>query len=549
MNVPVNKGLQVSEEELISFLGDPTSYPHGPKTVRVIQTHISYVALVPPYVYKVKKAVDLHFLDFTSLAHRRHFCEQEVRLNRRMCKDVYLGVVPISRTEQGLSLECASNVVEFAVKMRLMQDGCFLHQLVARDHTPTGHLKRVSERLARFYCSQTSSPAIAEWGKIEKLQISTRENFEQIEPFVGTLLTAPALAVIRHYNSQFFHTQELLLNRRRAEGHILDGHGDLRLEHIHVTDEAVCIFDCVEFNERLRCVDTANDVAFLAMDLDFQDRQDLACRCVQDISTQLSDPELRKLMDFYKCYRACVRGKVEGIRSQEPKVKAQERQTSRDQAVRYFQLALNYATAGSAPMILVIMGRIGCGKSAVAEVLSQALGWGVESSDRTRKRLARTASAQGDERDDLYSKAMTGKTYDKLLEIARDRTRSGHSTILDATFGNRQRREQLRDSLRTEGVAYCLVELRAPDYLLKQRLEKRVTATARASDARLQDFDTINARYEQPDALEDACHREVNAAGSVETTVHDILLRLSAYQKAQQSSLPVAKRSDNRIHS
>jgi uncharacterized protein len=527
MNSPANKGHTVSEEEMIAFLSDPTTYPHRPETARVIQTHISYVALVPPYVYKVKKAVNLGFLDFSSLARRRHFCEEEVRLNRRMCRDVYEAVVPISRTEHGLALECDKDVVEFAVRMKLLEDGCFLHQLVARDPASTEHLDRVSERLAGYYCGQSSSPALAEWGKIEKLQISTSENFEQIEPFVGTLLTAPALTVIRHYTNQFFYAQELLLNRRRAEGHILDGHGDLRLEHIHVTEEAVSIFDCVEFSERLRCVDTASDVAFLAMDLDYQDRQDLASRFVQHISKELSDPDLHKLLDFYKCYRACVRGKVEGMRSQESQVNAQERQASRDQAVRYFQLALNYATAGSDPMVLVIMGRIGSGKSAVAELLSQALGWSVESSDRTRKRLAEPAKLRGA----LYSKRMTGITYDKLLHIARDRARSGNSTILDATFGEKIRRDQLRSALRSDGVAYCFMELTAPESLLKHRLEKRVDATAHGSDARRQDFDGINARYEQPDALEDAFHRQVDAAGPIEATVHEILMHLAAYRR------------------
>jgi uncharacterized protein len=522
----------IPDTEMISFLNDPASFPHQPKTASVIQTHISWLAIVPPYVYKVKKTVDLGFLDFSSLAQRRHFCEEEVRLNRRLCQDVYDGVVAISRTDHGLALECDSNPVEFAVKMKLLKDGSFLHQLIERDPAPDKLLERVSEHLARFYRHQRSSPRIAEWGKIDRLQISTNENFEQIEPFVGSLITAPALSTIRQFTNDFFRTQDVLLNRRRAEGHILDGHGDLRLEHIHVTENAVSVFDCIEFSERLRYIDPANDLAFLAMDLEDRNHRDLATLFIQHMARQLADPDLHKLMDFYKCYRACVRGKVEGIRSQEPAGNEDERHGFKDRAVRFFQLALNYAVAGAAPMVLVIMGRIGSGKSAVAELLSDALGWSIESSDRTRKRLAKHRDNRGADHPELYGETMTGMTYDELIHKAKAHADKGHNCILDATFGSRKNRDQLREVLQTNGVPYCFIELKAPESTLKQRLGKRDDATARASDARLRDFDRINSFYNELDALEDAHHREVNAEGPAEATAHQVLRHLAAFKES-----------------
>lgn len=533
----------LSEKEFAELLRDPALYPHKPSKVELIQTHISFVVIVSPYVYKVKKAVDLGFLDFSSLASRQRFCREEVRLNRRLCPDVYEGVVPISRTEHGLVFERDTNVVEYAVKMRRMRDGRFLHQLVERGQATPRDLERVAERLAAFYLDQCSSPELAEWGRISSLKISTRENFEQVEPFVGDLITAPAFALLREYTNMFFHTKEPLLNRRRAEGHVLDGHGDLRLEHIHLTENAVRIFDCIEFNERLRCIDTANDVAFLAMDLDYHNRPDLASVFVECISRRLSDESLAELLDFYKCYRACVRGKVEGMRSREPEIAVSDRQESRDAAVRYFQLALNYAVTGSKPVVLVIMGRIGSGKSTVARLLSDALGWSLESSDPTRKRLAsipnrqgtgpaRQGHADGSGSKALYGEEMTARTYDFLIQNALERARRGRSTILDATFSSRMRRNKLRGKVQADGTRYGFIELTAPESVLKDRLKQRDATSDHASDARLRDFDTINAMYEKPNALEDAHHREVNAERSGEETVQEVLRHLAAYKQA-----------------
>lgn len=527
----------ISEKELLDFLQNPAGYPHAPENVELIQTHISFVAIAPPCVYKIKKAVDLGFLDFSTLTKREHFCREEVRLNRRLCPDTYEGVIPISRTSRGLALECDSNVVEVAVKMKLLPHGRFLHRLVDRNQASSQDLERVAEHLRAFYDGQRSSPEIAEWGRIDKLRISTRENFEQVESFVEELVTAPALSTIRAYTETFFQTHEPLLNRRRAGGHIRDCHGDLRLEHIHVTDEAVRIFDCIEFSQRLRCIDTANDAAFLAMDLDYHGRPDLASAFVKSLFRGISDRDIAGLLDFYKCYRACVRAKVEGIRSREAEVRDDERQASRDRAIRFFQLALHYTVAGSNPAVVAVMGRIGSGKSTVARILSEALGWALESSDRTRKRLAPNRSEHGSgqtrnasRQDALYSEPMTTRTYDALIQGAFDRASRGHSTILDATFGNRTRRDKLRRRLRSAGVRYCFIELRAPEPVRKERLGQRDASSSHASDARLENFDLIDKMYEAPDALEDAHHREVNAARSAGATAHQVLKHLAAYK-------------------
>jgi aminoglycoside phosphotransferase family enzyme len=302
----------IDTDTLLAFLQDPASYPHRPEHVELVQTHASYVALAGDTVYKVKKPVNLGFLDFSTLKKRHHFCHEEVRLNRRLCTDLYEGVVAIQQTPSGLAFagdEAPDQepALDYAVRMKRLPDEAFLLNLLHRGALRADHLDRIAERLADFYAGQTPAEAVSEWGAVDRLRVSTDENFEQTAAFVGDLITPPAYDVLRSYTDRFYADHAALFERRRA-GHILDCHGDLHLDHIHLTDERVCIYDCIEFNERFRYIDVANDVAFLAMDLDFNDRPDLARYFIERLTRLLDDPDLPRLATFYQCYRAYVRG-------------------------------------------------------------------------------------------------------------------------------------------------------------------------------------------------------------------------------------------------
>lgn len=519
----------VSTEELLAFLRDPASYPHRPAHVEIIQTHISYMAIAAPYVYKVKKPVDLGFLDFSTLDKRHYYCHEEVRLNRRLCPDTYEGVVSIIRWQGALAFGAGENTVEYAVKMKRLCEGCFLHQKLNRGTLTRDHLNCIAKTLTRFYEAEVPTAEMAAWGRTERLKISTDENFEQTEPYVGDLLSRPAFEAIRYYTNRFYDYHARLLNRRRAEGHIRDCHGDLRLEHIHLTSEAVCVYDCIEFNERLRYIDVANDIAFLTMDLDVNGRSDLAIYFTSQMTQALNDPDLPVLIDFYKCYRAYVRAKVESIRSREPEVPEEERQTSRERARHYYRLALRYAIAGSKPLVVVVMGGIGTGKSTIARLLGEALGWTVQSSDRTRKELAGVPLYErGSEavRADLYNRKWTLATYAALHEAAIQRVHDHQGVILDASHSRRSLRDALRTTLQQENIPYCFVELVASEAVIKQRLQAREQAHRIITDARLEDFEMIHARYEAPDDLEDARHFTTSSDASPETVVLDVLQHL-----------------------
>lgn len=528
----------VSIEELEACFEDPASYPYAPESVSTIQTHISLVGLAPPYVYKVKKPVELGFLDFSTLDARRRYCQIEVELNRRLCGEIYEGVVPIVRTESGLAIDQEGDVVEYAVKMKHLSREGFLDHKLNEDTLSHDDLDRVVATLCRFYDARPSGPDIAEEGRIEHLRVNTDENFEQTREHVGPLLPRPTYEALKYYTDRFYDQHAALFNQRRADGHIIDGHGDLRLEHIHLTPEQVCIYDCIEFNERFRRLDVANDAAFLAMDLDVHNRQDLSQYILRRLAESLNDSGLLLLSDFYSCYRAYVRGKVACMRAGEPEVHAEDRDASRKEAQMLFQWALRYAVAGPRPLVVIVMGRAGTGKTTQARALGDALGWTVVSSDWVRKSKAGLPLYErpdDDTRAQLYTAEMTDAVYRTLLSKALERADANEGAILDATYSSRTERDHLRSALREAGIPYLFTELVAGNDTLKDRLGRR-NGEHTVSDARREDFDMLNTRYEAPDALEDARHVRISTANGVEDATLDILRHLIRF-KAEPTPL------------
>jgi len=391
--------------------------------------------------------VNLGFLDFSTLEKRHYFCQREIELNRRLCPEIYLDAVPVYETDSGFSFKPPGKIVDYAVNMRELLHGCFLNELLEKNLVGEMEINRVISTLHRFYQAETPMPKIEQWGTPENLKISTDENFTQVEPFIGKTISPAAFEAIRHYTNQFYELNENLFHERIQQHRILDCHGDLRLDHVHLTPEATTIFDCIEFNDRFRFIDIANDLAFLAMDFDFKGRSDLGNLFLRNAARELGDAGMLKIANFYKCYRAFVRGKVESIQATEKETtnpQAHERQ-----AARYFRLALRYGIAGSEPLVLVVMGRVGTGKSTIAKRLASELDWPVFSSDETRKTLTGVPLTQrtpSELRAKIYSARMTRKTYGKLLEDGfaaigccsrgrRPRLSQPHNgVILDATF-------------------------------------------------------------------------------------------------------------------
>ncbi len=509
------------EQEVIRFLKSPSSYSHEVTGVHFIETHISWVFIASPFVFKVKRPVNLGFADFSTLKKRRYFCERELELNRRLCPEVYLKVVPICARNGGFSFEQKGTVVEYALKMKELPKGWFLRELLAKGLVGETEIKRVIERLRQFYAAQTPRPEIEEWGTPQKLKISTDENFAQVEPFMGTTITPVAFEAIRHFTNEFYAQNEQLFHERIAQHRILDCHGDLHLDHIHITPDAVTIFDCIEFNDRFRFIDIASDLAFLAMDFDFERQHKLGALFLRRAAQALRDPGILELADFYKCYRAFVRGKVESLQRN-----SEEHAQS---ARRYFQLALRYATVGSEPLVLVVMGRVASGKTTVARQLGGELDWPVFSSDAIRKTFAGiplTSRTAPELRGKVYSETMSGQTYASLLENALAALETHGGVILDATFSSRARRDTLRAECATAGVRLRLIELRAEREEVEKRLRTRDEHATEISDARLEDLKKLNATYEPPEEFASELI-SIRTTGSPAETTRDVLVHLA----------------------
>lgn len=521
-----------SVQDLQEALSDPNAYPYEPDQITFQHTHISLVAVADPWVYKIKKPVELGFLDFSTLDKRHHFCEEEVRLNRRLCEPIYEGVSAIVRRNGSYYVDGdpdSGTVVEYAVKMRKLNPDSFLQTKVREGAAVESDIDRVAQRLCAFYEERASTPRIAEAGWIENLRISTDENFEQTWSQIGESISRPAYDALQYYTDRFFDQNAALLHRRRAGGFIIDGHGDLRLDHVHLTDDRVCIYDCIEFNKRFRHLDVANDIAFLAMDLDLHGRSDLGKRLVREVSERLGDDHLHDLIDFYKSYRAYVRGKVEGMRALEDEVPPAERGQSRTSAFRHFQWALRYAITGTEPLVIVVMGRAGTGKSTQADALAKSLGWAHISSDRVRKTHAGVSlQARADDatREALYTQERSEATYATLRTRAVQRARRHRGTVLDATFSRPEQRAQLRSDVRSADASHVFVELTAPDEVLRERLSARSSGAPTASDARAEDFEMLSERYQQPDALEDPRHVRVDTQQNRQETTLEVLKNL-----------------------
>ena len=326
----------------ISYLLQPEVHAGSPDPVELRQTHISYVLLAGDLVYKFKKPVDFGFLDFTTLEKRRFFCEQELLLNRRLCPELYLGVVSVNQEAGAFLLDGPGTAVEYGVKMRRMPEDRMMTNVIEAGGLTAEMLDGIVEVLVPFYAKADGGEEIKAFGTAEAVGVNVLENFSQTEEFVGgKALSRAQFERISGYAKGFL-AREDVFRQRLAEGRVRDCHGDLYSANICLADQ-VYIYDCIEFNQRFRYCDVASDVAFLAMDLDFHGLGDLAAHFIDRFVAVSQDNGLAEVLNFYKCYRAYVRGKIGLFTAQAPEVDEPTRDRCLVQAARYFALAQDYA--------------------------------------------------------------------------------------------------------------------------------------------------------------------------------------------------------------
>jgi len=331
---------------VVAALMEPGAYPQPTSRVELVQTHISWVFLTDRFAYKVKKPVDLGFLNFTTLRRRHFYLHQELALNRRLCPEIYLEVLPIVAHKGGVRLGGPGHPVEYALQMRRMPQEGMMDEVADRGELTREHLDRIIERLVPFYEQAATGPRINKFGEPAIIAFNHQENFSRTAPLVGEMLSAELFARIQAYSWGFLKRNRPLFLRRIREGRIRDCHGDLHMKNICLAD-GVYIYDCIEFNPRFRYGDVAADIDFLAMDLDFHGLRDLSRFFVQRFAQASRDRELLEILDFYKCYRAYVRGKINAFVAQDPAQSPAAREQAGAVARAYFALAGEYAQEGA----------------------------------------------------------------------------------------------------------------------------------------------------------------------------------------------------------
>lgn len=482
-------------------LSRPEAFPEGVDEVQMEETHISIVFLVGDTVYKVKRPVDFGFLDFSTLEKRKFYGEEEVRLNSRLTHDVYQGVVPVTEVNGRYQIGGDGPVKEWAVKMRRLPDEGVLAELVQQGKADEHVLNRVVERLVAFYPKADTGEGVDEWGTAEAVGFNIQENVDQSKPYLNKFIAPTQLDLIDKASKQFLTGQADLMQKRVDSGKIRDGHGDLHLKHIIIEGprpEQLQIIDGVEFNPRIRCGDIAMDVAFLAMDLDFQQRPDLAEHFINQLTERMDDEDLPRLVQFYKAYRAHVRAKVACFMSDNIAPELEEFVAVRSEIERYIDLATSYLVKPKRPAVIIVGGLSGTGKSVLARRIARTLEADWLSSDRIRKEITgydpheRLTDKYG---SGIYSPEISQETYDTLISRGVSAAADGKSVVIDATFLDEEWRTRARDAFEIVDADLQFVECWCPPEVVAERLEQRQADEEEASDAGQNIYEVQRERY------------------------------------------------------
>ena len=496
-----------AHNQLIQALTDRSVYEHPTTEITVLQTHISWVVLTGPYAYKVKKPVNLGFVDFSTLAKRHFFCQEELRLNRRLAPQLYLDVVAIYGTPERPRLHGKGAPIEYAVKMRQFAQETLLSHLVNVGQLHAAHIDSLASEVSAFHGRIATADPQSRFGTPDMLYQPVQENFQHLFDAIDDPVRQAHAREIEAWCQRTFAARRPDFVARKRDGCVRECHGDMHLGNMILLDDAVVIFDCIEFNDTLRWIDVASDVAFLTMDLEDRGRPDLAHRFLNGYLEATGDYGLLGLLPFYLTYRALVRAKVAGIRLGQSDLPPAEAEHARQAFGSYLDLATRY-TRPSRPRLLITHGVSGSGKTYSTQRVIEATGAIRIRSDVERKRLCGLAPLErstGRSGLDLYAPAVTQRTYEHLAQQAARVVAAGFTVVVDATFLKRAQRDAFRRLAAQLGVPFTIVDFRAHAETLQRRVARRSAHADDASEADLAVLHGQLAALEPLSAEEQAC--------------------------------------------
>jgi hypothetical protein len=467
-----------------SLATQPAAYPERVSRIEMLETHISWIFLAGEFAYKVKKPLDLGFVNFSTLERRRHFCEEELRLNRRLAPDLYLDVLPIGGTAENPRIGGTGTPIDYCVRMRRFPQERLLSQLVAAGELRPEHVDNLARQVAEFHARIPTAEPASRFGTPETVAEPIRANFARLDR-PENAESAELIKRLREWCERELANCENELIARKRNGFVRECHGDMHLGNMILADEDVTIFDCIEFNPDLRWIDVISEIAFCTMDLEDRGRVDLSRRFLNAYLEWSGDYAGLVLFPLYFTYRALVRAKVAQLRREQGKLSDDESERLARELSNYLRLA-EKSTVKQQPFLAITHGLSGSGKTFGSQVVVEQLGAIRLRSDIERKRLAGlapladTLSGVG---SGLYSSAFSRRTFDQLAELAAAIVKAGFPVLVDATFLKRTDRKQFRALAASLKVPFLILDFPADEATCRERIRRRTQARADASEA------------------------------------------------------------------
>ena len=460
----------MTDSDLVSRMQQPDFYPHAVSDkIELVQTHASIIFLTGDYAYKIKKSVNFGFLDYSTLAKRKHFIELELDLNLKVAPELYLEVLPISDRHNQLILNNSEQIVEYTLKMRQFPQEDLFSNLLERE-LDGDRFVELGKIVAQFHQNAETNDYISSFGTVAKIRTAFDENYQQSRKYIGVVQTSEQYEATKAYTDTFFDRQELF-QKRIEQQKIKQCHGDLHLKNICLWRDRIQLFDRIEFNEAFRFVDTMYDVAFTVMDLEAKSKPEFANAFLNSYLEHSGDWQGLLVLPLYLCRQAYVRAKVNSLMLDDPQVDASDKQAAKKAASDYYRQAYEYTQNKSGSLILM-SGLSGSGKSTVARTIARNQGAIQIRSDAVRKHLAGIAVDESGT-DEMYTSDMTQKTYDRLSELGIMLAEQGYRVILDAKYDRVDLRQSVMARAKEHNLPLKIVYCTAPLAVLRDRLSDR----------------------------------------------------------------------------